>query len=83
MFMSVLFYKFSEEELKEILKYASSKILAIEVEYIYKAILEFTKLSYMDLKKDYKRLAMISYCQRFSTSSAFIPEDCKTEWLND
>jgi len=81
--MSVLFYKFSEEELKEILKYASSKILAIEVEYIYKAILEFTKLSYMDLKKDYKRLAMISYCQRFSTSSAFIPEDCKTEWLND
>jgi len=81
--MPVLYSDFSMDELKEILSMASSKILAIEVEYIYKAILEFTKLSYMDLKKDYKRLAMISYCQRFSTSSAFIPEDCKTEWLND
>ena len=81
--MTVLYSDFSIDELKEILSMASSKILTIEAEYIYKAILEFTKLAYMDLKKDSKRLAMISYCQRFSTSSAFIPENCKTEWLND
>jgi len=82
MLMPVILQNFSQEELRMILRYASSKILAIEVEYIYNAAFEFSKLIYTDLKKDTERLIMIRFCQDYPTDRGFIPEDCKPEWIN-
>ena len=80
--MPVVFNEFTIFELQELLKYSYNKNLAIELEYIYKAALEFTKLSYRDLKHDVEKLIMIGYCQKFSKNSQYIPETCKPEWLS-
>jgi len=81
MLMPILYSEFTMDELKEILKHASSKILAIEVEYIYKAAHEFLKQSLADIKEDYKRLIMIGYCKDYPNKRGYIPDNCKKEWL--
>ena len=81
MLMMILYSEFTMEELKEIFKQASSKILAIEVEYIYKAAHEFFKQSLADMKNNIEKLAPIVICQEYTSNSRYIPDTCKKEWL--
>jgi len=82
MVMPILYNNFTIKELKKILKYASSKILAIEVEYIYKASHEFSKQSLKDIKENMKEFMNIRLCQNYKKSDKYIPKDCKEEWLS-
>jgi len=82
MLMPVLFQDFSIKELKGILRYASSKLLSIEVEYIYKAVLEFNNLVYSDLKRDVEKFIMIGFCQEYPDERGYTSSRCKKEWIN-
>lgn len=82
MVMPVLFQDFSKEELKKILEYASNKILAIEVEYIYEAALKFRLETLKDMKSNLKKLATIKFCQDYPNKRGYVPATCKPEWLS-